>query len=200
MTGKNQAWRTVEVYREVGKSGSFGARAEAIRGKELYNPGRRNGPEAMKMREIRLREGTNEDWEWCAGLMAGSEPWITLQQGEEACREKLGRAGHELFVADEADGGKKLGFVQVAPHGFAGAPYISAIAVEEKERGRGVGAAMLRLAEKRYAKHGRLFLLVSSFNGGAQEFYRREGYECLGELQDFVTAGQSEMIFKKALR
>ena len=40
-----------------------------------------------------------DDDAWCAGLMACSDPWITLGRNLEACREALSRPGTELFVA-----------------------------------------------------------------------------------------------------
>src|SRR5215470_16500876 len=148
---------------------------------------------------VQIRAGREADQEWCARLMAQSEPWVTLRQDLNAGREKMKRPGTELFVAEERDGGALLGFVLIAPYGFAGMLYVSSLGVASESRGRGIGAALLRFVEKQFAGRGRLFLMVSSFNARAQAFYRREGYEFLGELKDFVVTGHSELIFGKRL-
>ncbi len=150
-----------------------------------------------------IRKGVPRDQEWCAQLMAGSEPWITLRQDLRTCREKCKRPGTELFVCEELAAAREkqpvhlLGFILLAPFGFAGMPYVSSIGVASEERGRGFGADLLRFAEKHFAGRSRLYLLVSSFNIRAQEFYRREGFEFQGELKDFIVAGHSELIYCK---
>jgi len=131
--------------------------------------------------------------------MARSEPWVTLGQDLELCRQKVARAGTELFVAEGGAGQELAGFILLVAYGFAGSPYINSIAVASEARGRGVGADMLRFAEKHFAGRQHLFLLVSSFNVRAQAFYRRERYEYVAELKDYIVPGHSELIFRKRL-
>jgi ribosomal protein S18 acetylase RimI-like enzyme len=138
-----------------------------------------------------------EDYEWCARVMASSEPWITLGRDLEGCRSALLRPGTELFVARDQD--LPAGFILIAPYGLAGSPYIASIAAASEARGRGVGSQLLRFAEERFAQRGHMFLLVSSFNHRAQQLYRRHGYEFVGELKDYVVQGQSELILHKRL-
>ena len=92
-----------------------------------------------------------------------------------------------------------LGFILLAPHGFAGSPYVACIGVGPEARGQSVGSQLMAFAEQRYRDRGHLFLLVSSFNERAQQFYRRHGYEFTGELKDFLVPGHSELIFHKRL-
>lgn len=148
---------------------------------------------------VEIRAGREEDQEWCARLMARSEPWVTLGQDLELCRQKVARAGTELFVAEGGAGQELAGFILLVAYGFAGSPYINSIAVASEARGRGVGADMLRFAEKHFAGRQHLFLLVSSFNVRAQAFYRRERYEYVAELKDYIVPGHSELIFRKRL-
>jgi ribosomal protein S18 acetylase RimI-like enzyme len=42
-------------------------------------------------------------------------------------------------------------------------------------------------------------LSVSSFNHRAQKFYERLGYRRVGELENFLVAGQSEILMRKTL-
>jgi [ribosomal protein S18]-alanine N-acetyltransferase len=148
---------------------------------------------------VEIRAGREEDQERCARLMACSEPWITLGQDLELCRQKVARAATELFVAEDGAGQELAGFILLVPYGFAGSPYINSILVVSEARGRGVGADLLRFAEKHFAGRQHLFLLASSFNARAQAFYRREGYEYVGELKDYIVPGHSELIFCKKI-
>lgn len=136
--------------------------------------------------------------EWCAQLMAQSEPWITLGSDLENRRAALRRPGTELFVAREND--EPMGFLLAAEYGMAGAPYIASIGVAEGARGRGTGGELLRFVEERFANRGHMFLLVSSFNEGAQKFYKKHGYENVGELKDYIVPGKSELIYHKRLQ
>jgi len=146
---------------------------------------------------VRIVAATADDFEWCACVMASTEPWITLGRDLAGCREALARPGTELFIA--RDESQLVGFILLAPYGMAASPYVASIAVAEESRGRGVGSQLLRFAEERFADRKHLFLLVSSFNNRAQQLYRRHGYEFVGELKDYVVPGHSELIFHKRL-
>src|SRR5271165_13920 len=151
---------------------------------------------------IHIAAAAPDNYEWCARVMAASEPWITLGRDFVACRAALARPGTELFVARAIIAGdqeRPSGFILVAPHGLAGSPYIASIAVAAEARGHGVGSELLRFAEQHFAGREHLFLLVSSFNLRAGQFYRRHGYELVGELKDYIVPGQSELILHKRL-
>lgn len=137
------------------------------------------------------------EFEWCAQLMAGTDPWITLHREIEECRATLRRPGRELFVACEA--GRPLGFILIHPYGCAGSAYIVSIAVAESARGKGIGAQLLAFAERQAAGRRFIFLCVSSFNHRAQELYYRLGYKQVGELPDYVVEGHSELLLMKRL-
>ena len=151
------------------------------------------------MDRIQITIAQPADHEWCARLMASSEPWITLQRDLDACRQVLSRPGTELFVARDESGGDPIGFVLLAPHGLAGSPYIASIAVAPAAQGRGVGSQLMTFTEQRYRLRVHLFLLVSSFNPRAQQFYRRHGFQFVGELKDYIVPHHSELIFHKRL-
>jgi ribosomal protein S18 acetylase RimI-like enzyme len=139
-----------------------------------------------------------EEYEWCARVMAESEPWITLQRDLEGCRAAVTRPGTEVFVARNRS--QPVGFILIAPFGMAGSPYIASIAVAAHSRGHGIGSELLRFAEEMFAASGHIFLLVSSSNRGAEHLYRKHGYEFVGELKDYVVKGHSELILYKRLK
>ncbi len=146
---------------------------------------------------LHIAGATQDENDWCARVMASTEPWITLGRNLEGCRAALVRPGTELFVARREN--LPPGFILLAPYGLAGSPYIASIAVSEEARGQGVGSQLLRFAEDRFADRGHIFLLVSSFNQGAQQLYRGQGYEFVGELRDYVVPGHSELILHKRI-
>ena len=135
------------------------------------------------------------DHEWCARLMASSEPWITLGRDLRGCETALKVPGRELFIA--RDRGRPVGFLLMAPYGFAASPYIATLAVSPDERSRGFGAALIAFAERHFAGRKHLFLLCSSFNKRAQKFYRAHGYSFVGELKGYVVPQHDEYIFVK---
>ncbi len=149
------------------------------------------------MDEIEIGEATTAEREWCARLMAASEPWITLRRGFDALLPAALDPEYVVLVARR--GGAPCGFIRIHPRGVAGSPYVASVAVAETERGRGVGTALLDATEARYPKARYVFLCVSSFNTRARELYERHGYRLVGELPDYVVDGYSELLMGKRL-
>ena len=146
---------------------------------------------------LQISPARESELEWCAQLMAGTDPWITLRRDIQQCRAVLHRPGSELFVAREA--GQAVGFILVNPYGCAGSAYINSIVVVEGARGRGIGAQLLGFAERQAAGRRFIFLCVSSFNHRAQELYHRLGYQRVGEIPNYVVEGHSELLLCKRL-
>ena len=146
---------------------------------------------------LQIAAATADDYDWCAQLMSSSEPWITLRRDLDGSRVTLCRPGTDLFVAHAE--GERAGFILLAPYGMAASPYIASFGIAAGARGRGIGSALLRFAEERFSGRGHVFLLVSSFNQRAREFYSRHGFQFIGELKDYIVAGHSELILCKRL-
>ena len=123
------------------------------------------------MSEVTIALATDAERDWAAGVMAESDPWLTLGRDRAKCAAFLAAApDNELLIAHF--GAVPAGFLFLRPRGFAGSPYIASIAVAADYRGRGIGSAMLRHAEVRYAPPARhIFLCVSSFNRDARRLY-----------------------------
>ena len=150
------------------------------------------------MDEITIREAGEGDREWAARLMAGSEPWVTLRRGYDACLASCRDLQDDLHIAETR--GERCGFVLVRPRGIAGAPYIVSIAVAETFRSQGIGRVLISFVADRYAPRARhLFLCVSSFNHRAKAMYEREGFVQVGELPDFCIDGASEVLMCRDL-
>jgi len=160
----------------------------------LHCPGR----EVVTKGGITIAEASPEEREWCAELMANSEPWTTLGRGLGTCRAACRHAEYLLLVAHA--GPAPLGFILLHPRGVAGSPYVASVAVAPSFRGRGIGALLLGHAELYFAAGaGHMFLCVSSFNERARRLYQRLGYEAVGELKDYIIDGASEILMHKRL-
>lgn len=145
---------------------------------------------------IRLLDPST-DLEPCARMMGESEPWITLGRAHEASRRILADASREKYVA--AQGSEVLGFLILSMSGaFVG--YIQTVCVAPGYRGRGIGTRLVAYAEERVFRDSpNVFLCVSSFNGDARRLYERLGYRLVGELEDYIVPGCSELLMRKSI-
>ncbi len=153
-------------------------------------------PDALNIRLMTLA-----DIPACAQWIAETPLWQRYHVTEPSIGERL-RAGlgggATIYVAEHA--GEVLGFLWLVERGaFARSDYVQLMGVRPSERGRGVGRALLELAESKSEAKGRaLFLLVSDFNTDAQRFYQRLGFRAVGQLVDYVVPGVTELIYYKA--
>ena len=132
-----------------------------------------------------------------ARLMAASDPWHKLGLTSRHCLKAFKVPYRETLLA--VAGPELAGLVTITMYGtFRG--YIQSLFVAPGFRGTGVGAELLGRAEKKiFKKAPNVFLCVSSFNKGAQRFYRRQGYARIGALKDFVVRGQDEVLMRKTI-
>jgi ribosomal protein S18 acetylase RimI-like enzyme len=91
------------------------------------------------------------------------------------------------------------GFTILNMHGgFIG--YVQTLCVAPEWRNRGIGSKLMAFAEQRIFKETpNVFICVSSFNPKALKLYRRLGYEVVGELEDYIVAGHSEILLRKTI-
>lgn len=149
------------------------------------------------MDAIEIGEATTAEREWCARLMAASEPWITLGRGLDVLLPAALDPDYVVLVARIA--GEPCGFIRIHPRGVAGSPYVASVAVAESARSRGVGRALLDATELRYPRARYVFLCVSDFNLRARALYERHGYRLVGTLPDYVVDGRAELLMAKRL-
>ncbi len=151
------------------------------------------------MQNIKITEATEQEREWAAGLIASSEPWITLGTTLESSLRFCHDREYNVFIAH--DGEEPCGAMVIHPRGLASSPYLKSIVVESKYRSHGVGSALLSFAEEHYIKTGKhFFMCVSSFNPRARALYEKLGYHKVGEFRDYILEGKSEILLHKRLR
>lgn len=131
----------------------------------------------------------------CARMMAQTDPWITLGFDYNTCLDAFKGEFREVYVCRA--GLEIAGFVILQVCGtFSG--YIQTLCIAEKYRGKGLGTRMLEFSEKRILKFSpNVFICVSSFNEGAKKLYLRYGFRIVGELENFVREGFSEILMRK---
>jgi len=150
------------------------------------------------MPEITIRQLASGEARTCAGMMATSEPWLTLGRTFDECLDLLIDPTREVYVAEE--GGAVRGFIVINMRCGPFTGYIQTICVAPETRGGGVGSRLVAFAEGRIFRDSpNVFLCVSSFNPRARALYERLGYETIGEIRDLIVRGHSEMLMRKSI-
>lgn len=135
------------------------------------------------------------DRDWCAELMAGSEPWLTLGRDAASCRAGLANPLKECYLV-AADGTRAGVLVLDMTGPFPG--YIQSICIAPPARGQGLGSRVLAWAEERIFRDSpNAFICVSSFNPDARRLYERLGFELVGTLTGLFVDQHDELLLRK---
>lgn len=134
-------------------------------------------------------------FEICASYMAQSQPWINLQMDYQQCLQSFEGDFREVYILMTAD--TIQGFVIIQPKGtFKG--YIQTLCIAPNNTGKGFGTELLKFCENYISKFSpNLFICVSDFNKLALQLYLKFGFEVVGELNDFVKEGFTEILLRK---
>jgi GNAT superfamily N-acetyltransferase len=164
----------------------------------------------MSPARLRIRPLHAIDIDPCARLIAADPLWkryhITLARARRMLREVLAtahRGGGRMNEAGEFavahNGGQVVGFIWFRLEGtFQHSGYVRWIGVAPHARGQRVGANLMAYAERKiFARGPNVFLMVSTFNTGAQKFYKRLGYTEIGAVPNYAIRGITERLFRK---
>ncbi|CAL2102951.1 N-acetyltransferase domain-containing protein [Tenacibaculum sp. 190130A14a] len=83
--------------------------------------------------------------------------------------------------------------------GYYAGFYVKIFWIDEKERGKGIGAKLLLEAEKIAKEKGARLVVVDTFSFQADGFYQKYGYEEYGRITDYPKKGDYNVFFKKKL-
>jgi ribosomal-protein-alanine N-acetyltransferase len=139
-----------------------------------------------------------EDRDAVVQLLGSSDPWKTLGYTEDDwikifCPIPRDR---DSFVA-ERDGG--LAGIAIVREKFLLGDYLELLGVAVWARGMGVGRALLAHVETVvFDRTKNLFACVSDFNTGARDFYRKQGFEEIGPMPNFLIPGSAEILLRKS--
>lgn len=133
--------------------------------------------------------------EQCAKMMAETDPWITLEIPYDQCLKAFDGPCKEFYIL-ETDA-QVAGFVILQTCGsFKG--YIQTLCIAQQHRDKGLGTKILQFCEERILKISpNIFICVSSFNTGAFKLYENYGFKLVGELENFVKEGYTELLLRK---
>ena len=151
----------------------------------------------MFSEKIVIRQTTDpKEFEVCARMMSLTDPWITLHMDFDLCMAAFDGSYKEIYIIDAENVIAGFVILQVAGT-FSG--YIQTICINEQFRGQGLGRKLLGFCEERILKFSpNVFICVSSFNKGALKLYQNFGFKLIGEMDNFVREGYSELLLRKS--
>ena len=131
----------------------------------------------------------------CAARLMEFGPWRTVGIPAEKIFKDLTNPQREVFVAEL---GQKISGVLILHLGGSFDGYVQLLAVFPESQNRRLGEKIMGFAEEKiFTRSKNVFLCVSDFNPRAQKFYERLGYKKVGELENFLVAGQNEILMRK---
>jgi [ribosomal protein S18]-alanine N-acetyltransferase len=153
--------------------------------------------QAQPMNGQSIRPMRPEDRDTVIRLLADSDPWKTLgyndkDWGRIFCPIPQGR---ESFVAEA--GGQVTG-IAIVRQKFLLGDYLELLGVAGGARHQGTGKQLLAHVEALvFARTKNLFACVSDFNTGARDFYRKQGFQEIGPMPNFLIPGSAEILLRK---
>ena len=144
-----------------------------------------------------IRPMRAEDRETVIRLLADSDPWKTLGYVEKDWSRIFSPLpqGRESFIAQA--GGRVAG-IAIVRQKFLLGDYLELLGVAEWARHQGTGRQLLAHIESLvFARTNNLFACVSDFNTGARGFYRKQGYQEIGPMPNFLIPGSAEILLRK---
>jgi len=151
----------------------------------------------MSSSSIRLMRPDDRDA--VIALLGDSDPWKTLGYNQEDwgrifCPTPQGR---DSFVG-EIEG--KIAAIAIVRQKFLLGDYLELLGVAGWARGKGMGTQLLRHIESLvFVRTKNLFACVSDFNKGARDFYKKQGYQEIGPMPNFLIPGTAEILLRKTI-
>lgn len=149
------------------------------------------------MNDSRIRAMQAEDRAEIVQLLGESDPWRTLgytiaDWNRIFCPLPQGR---DSYVA-ELDG--RVAGVALVKQKFLLGDYLELLGVAEWARQKGIGNLLLKHVEQLvFERTKNLFACVSDFNQSARDFYKKQGYQEIGPMPNFLIPGSAEILLRK---
>ncbi len=149
------------------------------------------------MNDSRIRAMQAEDSAEIVQLLSQSDPWKTLgytivDWNRIFCPLPQGR---DSYVA-ELDG--RVAGIALVKQKFLLGDYLELLGVAEWARQKGIGSLLLKHVEQLvFERTKNLFACVSDFNRSARDFYKKQGYQEIGPMPNFLIPGSAEILLRK---
>ena len=144
-----------------------------------------------------VRPMTAEDRVAVMALLADSYPWKRLgyQASDWESYFTPLPQGRDSYVVDQSN---KAAGIAVVRQKFLLGDYIELLGVAGWARGKGIGGQLLAHVEATvFARAKNLFACVSDFNVQALHFYKKQGYQEIGPMPNFLIPGSAEILLRK---
>lgn len=134
-----------------------------------------------------------------AKTLAASEPWTTLEFSASSLTSYLTRADAALYRYGVFAGDGLAGVICVRFPWLRG-PYIELLGLFPDGRGMGIGKELLAWAETEARRaSANLWVVASSFNRQALDFYQGLGFQAIGTIPGLVRPEYGEILLRKRL-
>jgi len=133
-------------------------------------------------------------------LLSHMHPWQTLGYSATTLSNYLQREDACLYKYAVMT--EHLAGVLCVRYPWLRGAYIELVAIFPQQQGLGIGHTLIQWLANQLiseAKNANLWALVSAINPQARQFYQREGFIEIGELQDLVAKGYNEILLRKPL-
>jgi len=130
-------------------------------------------------------------------LLEASDPWKALgytaaDWNRIFCPIPQGR---DTYVA-ELDG--RIAGIAIVKQKFLAGDYLELLGVADWARKQGIGRRLLTHIEQLvFGRTKNLFACVSDFNEPARTFYKKQGYQEIGPMPNFLIPGSAELLLRK---
>jgi ribosomal protein S18 acetylase RimI-like enzyme len=134
-----------------------------------------------------------------AEMLAVSEPWASLKFSATSLASYLTRddAALRRYLISVDD---ELAGVICVRYPWLRGPYIELLGLSPDYRGRGIGKQVIAWAETEARREARnLWVVASSFNHQALDFYQGLGFYPIGPIQGLVSPEHDEILLRKIL-
>ncbi|ALA56961.1 GNAT family N-acetyltransferase [Nitrospira moscoviensis] len=144
-----------------------------------------------------IRPMHSDDREAVVHLLGESDPWTTLGYTKEDwhrifCPIPQGRDSYVI----EFDG--RVAGIAIVREKFLLGDYLELLGIAGWARGKGFGARLLGHIESIvFGRTNNLFACVSDFNAAARAFYKKQGYQEIGPMPNFLIPGSAEVLLRK---
>jgi GNAT superfamily N-acetyltransferase len=134
-----------------------------------------------------------------AEMLAVSEPWASLEFSAASLASYLRRDDAALRQYLVSVDGNVAGVICVR-HPWLRGPYIELLGISPDYRGKGIGKQVLSWVETEARLEAKnLWVLTSSFNHQALNFYQNLGFHPIGPIQGLVTPEHDEILLRKII-
>ena len=144
-----------------------------------------------------VRPMTAEDQTAVIELLADSDPWKRLGYQAKDWDSYFTPLpeGRDSYVVDQ-DG--SVAGIAVVRQKFLLGDYLELLGVAGWARGKGLGGQLLAHVEAAvFVRTKNLFACVSDFNDQARNFYKKQGYQEIGPMPNFLIPGSAEILLRK---